>query len=538
MRRFLSDERLLRVFTFQALYAGVPPQSALAVYAVIAYMDTVAGVYFPRGGMRALPDAMAAAAADAGVEFVYGATVSELECSGSRVTAVRTADGQRVPADAVVLTTELPDTYRLLGRTPRRLLRLRPAPSAVVAHVGCRAVGRSSRPPHHPVRRRLEADLPRHHRRRPGDGGPVAAGDPADRRRSDAGAARARPALRAGAGAQHRSRARWIGTPLGRPTSSRCSARSRERLPELGDDAEVLHVVTPADWAPPGHGGGHPVRVGAHLRPDRPVPAGQHRARRRQRGAGRLVDRARGRRPDRGHVRPAGRRPDHRSARAAAESGGRTSHDQLRTRRRRCPRPVAARGLPAVPRRSTPATARPSSWPPGCWRPGSGPPCTRCTDSPGAPTTSSTTSTAARDVEQRAEQLQQLSTQLFNSLVENQPCGDDPTLTAVVHTARKLRHRLGPVRRLPGVDADGPDGHRLSRPRRAGALHVRLGGGDRPADAADSGHRRPAGGRRAARRRARKGVPAHQLPARRRRGPAARPGVPARRRTGRPRRRP
>ena len=55
MRKFLTDERLLRVFTFQALYAGVPPQSALAVYAVIAYMDTVAGVYFPRGGMRALP---------------------------------------------------------------------------------------------------------------------------------------------------------------------------------------------------------------------------------------------------------------------------------------------------------------------------------------------------------------------------------------------------------------------------------------------------------------------------------------------------
>ena len=60
-----------RVFTFQALYAGVPPQRALAVYAVIAYMDTVAGVYFPRGGMRALPDALAAAAADAGVEFRY-----------------------------------------------------------------------------------------------------------------------------------------------------------------------------------------------------------------------------------------------------------------------------------------------------------------------------------------------------------------------------------------------------------------------------------------------------------------------------------
>ena len=70
--RFIKDERLRRVFSFQSLYAGESPRHALAVYAVIAYMDTVAGVYFPRGGMRALPDALAAAAASAGVKFHYG----------------------------------------------------------------------------------------------------------------------------------------------------------------------------------------------------------------------------------------------------------------------------------------------------------------------------------------------------------------------------------------------------------------------------------------------------------------------------------
>jgi phytoene desaturase len=41
----------------------------------------------------------------------------------------------------VILTTELPLTYELLGRTPRRLVKMRPAPSAVVAHVGVPAVG-------------------------------------------------------------------------------------------------------------------------------------------------------------------------------------------------------------------------------------------------------------------------------------------------------------------------------------------------------------------------------------------------------------
>jgi len=141
VRRFITDERLLRIFTFQALYAGVPPQRALAAYAVIAYMDTVAGVYFPRGGMRAVPEAMAAAAEAAGVSFRYNASVTGLERSGSRVTAVRTDSGDRIACDAVVLTTELPLTYQLLGRSPRRPIKVRPAPSAVVMHVGVPAVG-------------------------------------------------------------------------------------------------------------------------------------------------------------------------------------------------------------------------------------------------------------------------------------------------------------------------------------------------------------------------------------------------------------
>jgi phytoene desaturase len=138
VNRYISDPRLRRVFTFQSLYAGVAPRKALAVYAVIAYMDTISGVYFPRGGMRALPDALAAAAADAGVRFVYGATVTGLERNGGRVAAARTDTGERLACDAVVLTTELPTTYALLDRTPRRIGRLRPAPSAVVAHIGRR----------------------------------------------------------------------------------------------------------------------------------------------------------------------------------------------------------------------------------------------------------------------------------------------------------------------------------------------------------------------------------------------------------------
>ncbi|MFF0015684.1 phytoene desaturase family protein [Streptomyces sp. NPDC005374] len=133
--RFLHDERLRRVFSFQSLYAGVSPARAMAAYAVIAYMDTVAGVYFPRGGMHAVPRAMADAAAEAGADLRFGETVTRLERSGDRVTAVVTAQ-DRIACDAVVLTPDLPVVYGLLGRAPKRPVGLRFSPSAVVLHAG------------------------------------------------------------------------------------------------------------------------------------------------------------------------------------------------------------------------------------------------------------------------------------------------------------------------------------------------------------------------------------------------------------------
>ncbi|MFD0774534.1 phytoene desaturase family protein [Streptomonospora algeriensis] len=134
--RFLSDERLRRIFSFQSLYAGVEPQRALAAYAVISYMDTVAGVYFPKGGMRSLGTTMAEAVSQAGGEVRYEHAVRRLERRGDRVTAAITVEGTRVPCDAIVLTADLPMAYRLLGRTPWRPVPLRFSPSAVVLHAG------------------------------------------------------------------------------------------------------------------------------------------------------------------------------------------------------------------------------------------------------------------------------------------------------------------------------------------------------------------------------------------------------------------
>jgi phytoene desaturase len=134
---YLRDPRTQQVFSFQAMYAGLSPFQALAVYAVIAYMDSVNGVFFPVGGVHALPRALAGAALKHGVDIRYDTEVARIEMSGRRATAVVTSVGERLTADVVVLNPDLPVAYRdLLGIRPPRVRRLRYSPSCFLLHAG------------------------------------------------------------------------------------------------------------------------------------------------------------------------------------------------------------------------------------------------------------------------------------------------------------------------------------------------------------------------------------------------------------------
>lgn len=135
-----DDERVKRMVSFQALYAGLSPADALGVYAVITYMDTIRGVYLPEGGMGAVPAGMASVV-ERSAEIVYGTSVTALLRRSDGAIAGVDTDAGPIAADAVVCTIDTPVAYqRLLPelRTPLRLRRPVYSPSCVVWHVGVR----------------------------------------------------------------------------------------------------------------------------------------------------------------------------------------------------------------------------------------------------------------------------------------------------------------------------------------------------------------------------------------------------------------
>lgn len=137
VEQYLKDDRTQRVYSFQAMYAGLSPYDALAIYAVIAYMDSVAGVFFPKGGMHAVPAAMAAAAQKHGVTFKYNTEVTKVRTSGLRASGVETKTGEFIPADVVVLNPDLPIAHtELLGSNPWSVSRLKYSPSCYLLLAG------------------------------------------------------------------------------------------------------------------------------------------------------------------------------------------------------------------------------------------------------------------------------------------------------------------------------------------------------------------------------------------------------------------
>ncbi len=135
INQFFRDPRTQRIFSFQAMYAGLAPHDALAIYAVIAYLDSVAGVFFPKGGMHAVPKALAGAAEKHGVQFRYDTEVVKVTTANGRATGVITGTGEHLRADVVVLNPDLPVAYRDL-LPAKRQRRLTYSPSCVVLHIG------------------------------------------------------------------------------------------------------------------------------------------------------------------------------------------------------------------------------------------------------------------------------------------------------------------------------------------------------------------------------------------------------------------
>ncbi|HYE17467.1 MAG TPA: phytoene desaturase family protein [Tepidisphaeraceae bacterium] len=143
VRAYLKDPRVAQMVDHFTQYVGSCPDASPAVLCGIAHMQTDEGIWYPMGGTRAVPDALARLARELGVEFVTRATVSRIDHAGGRVTGVTLADGRQYALAAVISNMDAVRTYRELVGGPHaakfdRKRTYEPACSGVVLYLGLR----------------------------------------------------------------------------------------------------------------------------------------------------------------------------------------------------------------------------------------------------------------------------------------------------------------------------------------------------------------------------------------------------------------
>ncbi len=141
IRRHIDEPRVAQMVDHFTQYVGSSPAASPAVLCGIAHMQTSEGVWYPRGGMRAIPEALIALAEELGVEMHTETGVRRIVTRRGEAVGVELDSGKRIEAKAVVSNSDSVRTYRELigGAAAERFEKSRsfePACSGVVLYLG------------------------------------------------------------------------------------------------------------------------------------------------------------------------------------------------------------------------------------------------------------------------------------------------------------------------------------------------------------------------------------------------------------------
>ncbi len=141
VRRHMPDRRVAQMMDHFTQYVGSSPYGSPAILCGIAHMQTAEGISYPKGGTRAVPDALERLAIELGVEIRCSTPVTQILTRNNRVTGVRTVAGEEISFGAVISNCDSVRTHReLVDETARAAFegrrRYEPACSGVVLFLG------------------------------------------------------------------------------------------------------------------------------------------------------------------------------------------------------------------------------------------------------------------------------------------------------------------------------------------------------------------------------------------------------------------
>ena len=122
IRKDIKDTRVAQMLDHMVQYVGSSPEKHPAILCAIAHMQAEEGVWYPMGGTRAIPNALAKLAIELGVDIRTHCPVERIVIDEGRVRGIVTGSGDYV-LGAVVANSDAVRTHReLIGGEPAGVL--------------------------------------------------------------------------------------------------------------------------------------------------------------------------------------------------------------------------------------------------------------------------------------------------------------------------------------------------------------------------------------------------------------------------------
>ena len=141
IRDFIKHPRVAQMLDHYVQYVGSSPSESPAILCSIGHMQAEQGIWYPKGGTRAVPEALVLLGKELGVRFHTSTEISRVLVEDGAIAGLEIAGGETIPFDAVVSNEDAVRTHRELlggdaGTDFEKRRKYEPACSGIVLYLG------------------------------------------------------------------------------------------------------------------------------------------------------------------------------------------------------------------------------------------------------------------------------------------------------------------------------------------------------------------------------------------------------------------
>lgn len=118
LKKYIKDERMRQMISFQTLYIGISPAKGPSLYTIIPMIEFLYGIWFIKGGMHTMATAMERLFLELGGEIKFNSEVEQIVIEDGKATGV-SVDGEIRHSDLVMCNADFPYAMKNLIKEPQ-----------------------------------------------------------------------------------------------------------------------------------------------------------------------------------------------------------------------------------------------------------------------------------------------------------------------------------------------------------------------------------------------------------------------------------